>query len=76
LTDTALEIIGDSKGYIFASVNIGEEVVNHIKPGVIGVYNKYRYDNEKKEALLKWETLLLEILAIKESISISASAAQ
>jgi hypothetical protein len=47
---------------------IGEEVVNHIKPGVIGVYNKYRYDNEKKEALLKWETLLLEILAIKESI--------
>jgi integrase len=135
LTDTALELIGDSNGYIFASVNgkrghvsgntlsqainrgyltdevikfvgnrkikarkepyfgmkpwsphdlrrtartnmarvgvldeIGEEVVNHIKPGVIGVYNKYRYDNEKKEALLKWETLLLEILAIKESI--------
>ena len=143
LTDTALELIGDSKGYIFASVNgkrghvsgntlsqainrgyltdevvkfvgnrkikarkepyfgmkpwsphdlrrtartnmarvgvldeIGEEVVNHIKPGVIGVYNKYRYDNEKKEALLKWETLLLEILTIKESISFSAPSAQ
>jgi hypothetical protein len=41
---------------------VGEEVVNHIKPGVVGVYNKYRYDNEKKEALLKWESLLLEIL--------------
>ena len=129
LTDTALELIGNGKGYIFASgsgkrghisgntlsqaINrgylsdevvkvvgnrkikarkepyfgmkpwsphdlrrtartnmarvgvldeVGEEVVNHIKPGVVGVYNKYRYDNEKKEALLKWESLLLEIL--------------
>jgi len=44
---------------------VGEEVVNHIKPGVVGVYNKYRYDNEKKEALLKWESLLLEILKTK-----------
>ena len=41
---------------------VGEEVVNHIKPGVVGVYNKYRYDNEKKDALLRWEGLLLEIL--------------
>ena len=133
LTDTALELIGDEKGYIFpsesgkrghVSVNslsqsinrgyltdevvkvvgtrkikarkdpyfgmkpwsphdlrrtartnmarvgvsdeIGEEVMNHIKPGVVGVYNKYRYDNEKKDALLKWEALLLEILAAKQ----------
>jgi integrase len=129
LTDTALELIGDGKGYIFPSdrgkrghisenalsqaINrgylsddvvkivgnrkikarkepyfgmkpwsphdlrrtartnmarvgvtdeIGEEVMNHIKPGVVGVYNKYRYDAEKKEALQKWEVLLLEIL--------------
>ncbi len=41
---------------------VGEEVVNHTKPGVVGVYNKYRYDKEKKDALLKWEGLLLEIL--------------
>jgi len=27
---------------------VGEEVINHIKPGIVGVYNKYRYDNEKK----------------------------
>jgi hypothetical protein len=40
-----------------------EEILNHTKPGIIGVYNKYRYDNEKKSALLKWETLLLELLA-------------
>lgn len=132
LTDTALELIGDGKGYIFPSgrgkrghisqnalsqaINrgylsdevvkvvgnrnikarkepyfgmkpwsphdlrrtartnmarvgvldeVGEEVVNHIKPGVVGVYNKYRYDNEKKDALLKWENLLLEILKTK-----------
>jgi integrase len=129
LTDTALELIGNGKGYIFASESgkkghvsgntlsqainrgyltdevvkvvgnrkikarkepyfgmkpwsphdlrrtartnmarvgvldeVGEEVVNHIKPGVVGVYNKYRYDKEKKDALLKWEGLLLEIL--------------
>jgi len=132
LTDTALELIGDGKGYIFASESgkrghvsgntlsqainrgylsdevvkvvgnrkikarkkpyfgmrpwsphdlrrtartnmarvgvsdeVGEEVVNHIKPGVVGVYNKYRCDNEKKDALLKWESLLLEILKTK-----------
>jgi integrase len=132
LTDTALELIGDGKGYIFPSESgkrghvsgntlsqainrgyltdevvkivgnrkikarkepyfgmkpwsphdlrrtartnmarvgvldeVGEEVVNHIKPGVVGVYNKYRYDKEKKDALLKWEGLLLEILKVK-----------
>jgi integrase len=45
-----------------------EEILNHTKPGIIGVYNKYRYDNEKKAALLKWETLLLELLEPKQSI--------
>ena len=44
---------------------VGEEVVNHTKPGVVGVYNKYRYDKEKQDALLKWEALLLEILKNK-----------
>ncbi|MBI5655455.1 MAG: tyrosine-type recombinase/integrase [Geobacter sp.] len=47
------------------SDEVGEEVMNHIKPGVVGVYNKYRYDNEKKIALQKWEVLLLEILKTK-----------
>jgi len=44
------------------SDEIGEEVINHIKPGIVGVYNKYRYDKEKKEALKKWERFLLKIL--------------
>lgn len=45
---------------------VGEEVMNHIKPGVVGVYNKYRYDEEKKDALQKWEALLLKILATNQ----------
>ena len=39
-----------------------EEVLNHTKPGIIGVYNKYRYDNEKKAALIAWEEFLLTLL--------------
>lgn len=49
-----------------------EELLNHTKPGIIGVYNKYRYDNEKKAALLKWETLLIELLTPKKPIDQSA----
>jgi integrase len=41
---------------------IAEEVVNHKKSGIVGVYNKYRYDKEKEIALTKWEQLLIEIL--------------
>jgi integrase len=39
-----------------------EEVLNHTKPGIIGVYNKYSYDKEKKSALIKWEKFLLTLL--------------
>jgi hypothetical protein len=39
-----------------------EAVLNHTKPGIIGVYNKYSYDNEKKSALIKWEKFLLTLL--------------
>jgi site-specific recombinase XerD len=49
------------------SDEIGEEVMNHTKPGVVGVYNKYRYDKEKQEALQKWEGLLLKILKTKSA---------
>lgn len=41
---------------------VAEEVVNHKKSGIVGVYNKYRYDKEKEVALTKWEQLLIEIL--------------
>jgi len=36
-------------------------------------YNKYHYDNEKKAALLKWESLLPELLSPKQSIEQSAA---
>lgn len=39
-----------------------EAVLNHAKPGMVGVYNKYQYQNEKRTALLKWEAELLRIL--------------
>ncbi|MDD2733590.1 MAG: integrase arm-type DNA-binding domain-containing protein [Desulfuromonadaceae bacterium] len=39
-----------------------EEVLNHTKPGIIGVYNKYRYDKEKEIALIAWEKFLLTLL--------------
>lgn len=41
---------------------VAEEVVNHKKSGIVGIYNKYRYDKEKEIALTKWEDLLLRIL--------------
>lgn len=54
---------------------VAEEVVNHSKPGIVGVYNKYRYDKEKQEALEKWEGLLLEILkaipATEEDVAVT-----
>jgi integrase len=31
-----------------------EAVLNHIQAGVLGVYDKYRYDREKRAALTKW----------------------
>jgi site-specific recombinase XerD len=50
------------------SDEIGEEVINHIKPGIVGVYNKYRYDKEKRDALQKWEGFLLKILKTKSGV--------
>ncbi|MFA7404413.1 MAG: integrase arm-type DNA-binding domain-containing protein [Pelobacteraceae bacterium] len=44
-----------------------EAVVNHGKEGMTAIYNLYGYDKEKKEALLKWETELLKIIADKET---------
>jgi len=39
-----------------------EAVLAHCKQGIKKVYNKYEYQEEKKTALLKWETELLRIL--------------
>ncbi|HBG04546.1 MAG: hypothetical protein A2075_10335 [Geobacteraceae bacterium GWC2_58_44] len=39
-----------------------EAVIAHGKPGIQKVYDKWEYLEEKKEALQKWEALLLTIL--------------
>lgn len=131
LTDLAMELIGDNKGYIFPSVRggehiataslsqivnrgavtdvilkkvgnrktkartnkyfglprwtphdlrrtartnmarigvpgeVAEEILNHKKDKLVGTYNLYGYDDEKKYALIKWEEFLRGILAGK-----------
>lgn len=39
-----------------------EAVLNHAKTGMVKVYNLYQYDKEKKEALLRWEEKLRNII--------------
>jgi len=53
--------------------DVAEEVINHKKAGIVGVYNKYRYDKEKEVAMTKWEQLLLEILQGTESTAGSSA---
>lgn len=40
-----------------------EAVLNHAKGGMVKVYDQYQYDDEKREALLVWESELLRLLA-------------
>jgi integrase len=35
-------------------------VLNHIEPGVTGVYDRYAYDDEKRDALGGWARLVIE----------------
>lgn len=35
---------------------VAEAVMNHKPPGIVGVYNRYRFEKEKLEALTLWET--------------------
>jgi integrase len=41
---------------------IAELVIGHTQKGIHAVYDRYTYDDEKRAALLKWETLLLSIV--------------
>lgn len=40
-----------------------EAVIGHCKKGVVNVYNKYDYQEEKKQALIKWEAELLKLVS-------------
>ena len=48
-----------------------DAVLNHKKQGVIKVYNQYRYDKEKQQALETWERKLNGIISATESKVIS-----
>ncbi|WP_307850384.1 MULTISPECIES: site-specific integrase [Paraburkholderia] len=40
---------------------VAEEIIGHIKPGIVGVYNLYTYDAEKRERLTKLAARLEEL---------------
>jgi integrase len=42
---------------------VAELVIGHRQQGVSAIYDLYRYHNEKRAALLKWEAKLLSIVA-------------
>jgi len=47
-------------------IEVTEAVINHISgttAGVAGVYNRFKYDPQKKEALEAWDTKLRELLS-------------
>jgi hypothetical protein len=52
-TGLAAEGIGDT---------VAEAVVGHTRKGIIGVYDRHKYDSEKRAALETWERRLLRIV--------------
>ena len=47
-------------------VEVTESVLNHIsgtRAGVAGIYNRYKYDDEKRTALDAWDTKLRSLLS-------------
>ncbi|MFM0630710.1 tyrosine-type recombinase/integrase [Paraburkholderia xenovorans] len=44
--------------------DIGEEIIGHVKPGVVGIYNLYEYDSEKREWLTKLAGRLESLVAV------------
>lgn len=39
-----------------------DAVLNHVKQGVVSIYNRHGYDEEKQQALIAWETKLNSIV--------------
>ena len=42
--------------------DVAEAVLGHVKPGIVGVYDRHRYDDEKREALQAWAIKLRSIV--------------
>lgn len=41
---------------------VGEKILGHRLQGVLGIYNRHGYEEEKRQALARWESKLLEII--------------
>jgi len=50
-------------GSLRFSDEIIDAVLNHVKKGVISIYNRHEYNDEKKEALRAWEQKLLVVIS-------------
>ena len=48
-----------------ASDIVAERVLGHKLQGMLGVYNQYSYDEEKRQVLMQWERRLKEILGLE-----------
>jgi integrase len=46
---------------------VAEKILGHRLQGVLGIYNHYGYDEEKRQALARWELRLSEILGQVDS---------
>lgn len=53
-----------------------DAILNHAKKGVIGIYNRNKYDKEKQEWLTKWSNHLEGLVIIKSCISDSHKSEQ
>jgi integrase len=47
-----------------------DAVLNHAKKGIIKIYNRYNYDNEKQAALKNWERKLLSIIEGQQTANV------
>lgn len=45
------------------SETVAETTIGHVRQGIAGVYDRHRYDNEKRAALEAWERRLLRIVS-------------
>ena len=46
---------------------VAERVLGHKLQGIMAIYNRHGYDNEKRQALERWENKLRQIIGIAES---------
>jgi len=48
---------------------VAERVLGHKLQGVMAVYNRHAYDQEKRQALMKWEAKLQKIIGVTQTPS-------